>query len=161
MSRSGYGPLLKEAPASFLEPFGPDWSIAGERPCQVWNHGNRDYEPFTWFGACDEGRATGEGRLTYRGGEGVYVGAMMAGRLHSYTLALAGERPIEEDGSVPLGCPGPGSGATGGCAANNLRELAGGDGTGTRDGFGTMTGTTGECALTCSKLCQTVLLGRR
>ena len=79
-----YGPLLKEAPASFLEPFGPGWSIAGERPCQVWNHGNRDYEPFTWSGACADGRATGEGRLTYRGGEGVYVGAMLDGRLHGY-----------------------------------------------------------------------------
>ena len=61
---------------------GADWSIAENQPCQVWNYGNRDYEPFTWTGACVEGKASGEGRLVYRGGEGVYEGGMEAGKMH-------------------------------------------------------------------------------
>ena len=50
--------------------------------------------------------------------------------------------PISETGSVTLSCPGAG------CAADDLRALAGDDGTGTRDGFGTVTGTTGGPPLT-------------
>ena len=74
--------------------------------------------------------------------------ALVSALQFEYTLARSGERPIEEDGSVPLGCPAPGSGAAGGCAPRDLRELAGRDGTGTRDGFGTVTGTTGGPPLT-------------
>ena len=91
-----YAPLLRavqEAPrpapatestetASPLEPAGPSWSIAENAPCQVWNYGNRDYEPFTWSGACVDDKASGEGRLEFRGGEGVYEGTMRAGKMH-------------------------------------------------------------------------------
>ena len=62
-----YGPLLKlvaerprttqstpstpapDIPAS-PQPSGPSWSIAENQPCEVWNYGNRDYEPITWSG---------------------------------------------------------------------------------------------------------------
>ena len=74
--------------------------------------------------------------------------ALVSALQFDYTLVRAGDRPIEEDGSVPLGCPAPGSGAAGGCAADDLRELAGRDGTGTRDGFGTVTDTTSGPPLT-------------
>ena len=57
-------------------------------------------------------------------------------------LTRAGEQPIAETGSVPLSCP------VGGCAADDLRELAGSDGSGTRGGFGTATGTMGGQPLT-------------
>ena len=59
-----------------------------------------------------------------------------------YVLERAGETPIEENGSTPLGCPGAG------CPADDLRALAGRDGTGTRAGFATATGTTGGPPLT-------------
>ena len=68
--------------ASPLEPSGPSWSIAENAPCLVWNYGNRDYEPFTWSGACVDDKASGEGRLVFRGGEGVYEGPMLAGKMH-------------------------------------------------------------------------------
>ena len=68
--------------ASPLEPTGPSWSIAENEPCLVWNYGNRDYEPFTWLGACVDDKASGEGRLVFRGGEGVYEGGMQAGKMH-------------------------------------------------------------------------------
>ena len=68
--------------ASPLEPAGPSWSIAENTPCQVWNYGNRDYEPFAWSGACLDDKASGSGRLVFRGGEGVYEGSMRAGKMH-------------------------------------------------------------------------------
>ena len=73
-----YGPLLRAAPqparatpaapeTTTMEPTappvpsGPSWSIAENQPCEVWNYGNRDYEPLTWSGACTDGKASGEG----------------------------------------------------------------------------------------------------
>ena len=94
-----YGPLLRlmaerprttpstpptpapDIPAS-PQPSGPSWSIAENQPCEVWNYGNRDYEPLTWSGACTDGKASGSGRLVFRGGEGVYDGAMQGGKMH-------------------------------------------------------------------------------
>ena len=94
-----YGPLLKlvaqqprstpsepttpesETPAA-PRPSGPSWSIAENQPCEVWNYGNRDYEPLTWSGACTDGKASGSGRLVFRGGEGVYDGVMRDGKMH-------------------------------------------------------------------------------
>ena len=67
-----------------LDALGEDWSFTEDRACRVWNHGNRDYEPFTWSGACVDGKAAGEGRLTYRGGEGIYEGTMHAGMMHGH-----------------------------------------------------------------------------
>ena len=91
-----YAPLLhaaREAPApessaaavetaSPLEPSSPSWSIAENGPCLVWNYGNKDYEPFTWSGACVDDKASGEGRLVFRGGDGTYEGPMQAGKMH-------------------------------------------------------------------------------
>ena len=94
-----YGPLLKlvvqqprstrsepttpesETPAA-PPPSGPNWSIAENQTCEVWNYGNTDYEPLTWSGACTDGKASGSGRLVFRGGEGVYDGAMRDGKMH-------------------------------------------------------------------------------
>ena len=78
-------PAATAAPAetaSPLEPSGPSWSVAENAPCLVWNYGNRDYEPFTWSGACVDDKASGEGHLVFRGGEGVYRGPMQAGKMH-------------------------------------------------------------------------------
>ena len=73
-------------------PSGPSWSIAENQPCHVWNYGNRDYEPFTWSGACLEGKASGEGRLVFRGGEGAYEGTMQAGKMHGRGSLGLGQR---------------------------------------------------------------------
>ncbi|MDD9991694.1 MAG: SH3 domain-containing protein [Rhodospirillales bacterium] len=94
-----YGPLLRlvaerprstpstrAAPAvetsASRQPSGPSWSLAENQPCEVWNYGNRDYEPLTWSGTCTDGKASGSGRLVFRSGEGVYDGAMRDGRMH-------------------------------------------------------------------------------
>ena len=53
-----------------LEPFGSNWSSMENQSCQVWNYGNRDCEPFNWSGGCVDGKVSGEGQMTYRGGPG-------------------------------------------------------------------------------------------
>ena len=80
-----YAPLLKETgDDAGLEPVGLNWSFTQGRPCHVWNDGRRDYEPFTWWGDCVDGKASGEGRLIWhtRYGRYVYEGSMEAGRQH-------------------------------------------------------------------------------
>ena len=82
---------VRSADAPLL-PFGPDWSIAENQPCQVWNYGRSDeLGPFVWTGACVDGKASGEGRLTYLGGEGVFEGTMQAGKMQGYgTVTVSG-----------------------------------------------------------------------
>ena len=80
-----YGPLLEELDGEETsEPFGSDWSFVENQPCQVWNYGYRSLEPFTWSGACVDGRASGEGRLTISNGRIVYEGTVRNGRMHGY-----------------------------------------------------------------------------
>lgn len=47
----------------------------------MWNPGNRDYEPFAWLGGRVNGKASGAGQLTYRGGAGVHQCGMRAGTM--------------------------------------------------------------------------------
>lgn len=68
--------------------------------------------------------------------------ALVSGLHFDYTLTRADSAPVAEAGSVGLDCPAVG------CVAGDLRELAGGDGTGMRAGFATVTGTTGGPPLT-------------
>ena len=67
-----------------MKPFGPNWSIVENQPCQVWNYGSEEYSPLTWSGACVDGKASGEGHLTFlwEGGEGSYKGGMTGGKAH-------------------------------------------------------------------------------
>ena len=64
-----------------LHPFGPDWSMTDNQDCRVWNYGEAELEPFTWSGACIDGKASGDGRLTFLDGDYVYEGAMSAGMM--------------------------------------------------------------------------------
>ena len=68
--------------------------------------------------------------------------ALVTGLHFDYTVTRAGESPIEVTDSVALSCPASG------CAVDDLRELSGTEGTGMRDGFDTVAGTTGESQLT-------------
>ena len=63
--------------------------------------------------------------------------ALLVSRLHfNYTL-VGGSLEIEDADEVMLSCAD--SGAPTGCGTDDLREFSGRDGTGTRDGFGTVT----------------------
>lgn len=74
-----------------LQPFGPDWSITDNQDCQVWNYGQAELEPFTWSGACVDGKATGDGRLTFLDGDYVYEGAMSAGMMDGHGTIISSE----------------------------------------------------------------------
>lgn len=80
-----YAPLLKERGADApLEPFGPNWIVAENQPCQLRNPYPEPGETVTWTGPCVDGRASGEGRWVWRHSEGVYTyeGGMRDGAAH-------------------------------------------------------------------------------
>ena len=57
-----------------LTPFGPDWIIAENQPCQLWDaSGVSGDEVVTWSGACVDGKASGQGRAVWRTPGGVHV----------------------------------------------------------------------------------------
>ena len=86
-----HAPLLEEAGGATIEPEGSNWSVTENQPCHVWNYGYIQNEPFTWSGACLDGKASGQGTLTLRGGDLVYEGGMRGGKFHEYgTLRSAG-----------------------------------------------------------------------
>ena len=80
-----YAPLLKRPKAAAgVESSGSGWSVTGNQPCRVWNFGDGENEPFTWSGVCVDGKASGQGRFTIRGGRYVYEGVMQAGKMQGY-----------------------------------------------------------------------------
>ena len=73
-----------------VTPEGTNWSVTENQPCHVWNYGYIQNEPFTWSGACLDGKASGQGTLTLWGGDLVYEGGMRGGKPHGYgTLRFA------------------------------------------------------------------------
>ena len=82
MTDKGEG-SAKEATAA-LEPFGPDWFIAENQPCQMWEPDKPSDATFTWSGACVNGKVSGEGRLVWHfpdGGQEVMEGSMRNGKI--------------------------------------------------------------------------------
>ena len=69
-----------------LERFGPNWIIAENQPCQLYNPEPEPAETVTWSGGCVDGKASGEGRWVWRSSEGnsVYDGGVREGKAHGY-----------------------------------------------------------------------------
>ena len=70
--------ILAAAATSYaVEPFGPDWLIVENQPCQVHNPSSISGELITWSGGCVAGKTSGEGRLFWRSsiGEDFYEGS--------------------------------------------------------------------------------------
>ena len=70
-----------------LKPFGPDWIIAENQPCQAGNSKPVPGETYTWSGACVDGKVSGEGRGVFHlpdGRQSVYEGSMRYGKAHGY-----------------------------------------------------------------------------
>ena len=67
-----------------MKPFGPNWIVAENQPCQLHNPNPIPNETVIWSGSCVDGKAHGEGRYDWRTPKGVdvYVGPMRAGRPH-------------------------------------------------------------------------------
>ena len=67
-----------------LDPLGPNWIVVENQACQVHKPNLKPGDTVTWTGACVDGKASGEGRFTWRGdhGENVYQGEFLEGKLH-------------------------------------------------------------------------------
>ena len=64
---------------------GPNWSVTEDQACHVWVGGQGERQgPITWSGACIDGMASGEGRLTHGSGQIIYEGSMRAGKRHGH-----------------------------------------------------------------------------
>ena len=75
----------KEKAAASLKPFGPNWIIAENQPCQASNHEPIPGETYTWSGACVDGKVSGEGRGVFHlpdDRKDVYEGRMRDGKKH-------------------------------------------------------------------------------
>ena len=83
--------LLEEDTAAPLDPFGPNWSNTDNHHCQVWNYGETELEPFTWSGTCVDGKASGEGRLTFLDNDYVYEGTMNAGLMQGHGAIISSD----------------------------------------------------------------------
>ena len=61
---------------------GPIWLTAQNKPCRVWNPNPEAGESLIWSGGCVDGKASGSGRLVWRGsyGESVYEGEYRDGK---------------------------------------------------------------------------------
>ena len=65
--------------------FGTFWSTVTNQPCQVYNRGvGGKFEPYTWSGACVDGKVSGPGQLTFGGGRHLFDGTMKAGKQHGH-----------------------------------------------------------------------------
>lgn len=75
--------------AAPLEPFGPNWSIVENQRCQLYNPYPKPGATITWSGDCVDGKASGEGRVVWRGGYGeiVYEGGYRDGKRHGHGTA--------------------------------------------------------------------------
>ena len=84
-SRDRVASVLKEKEDTApLEPFGPDWIIAENQPCQLYNPFPEPGTTATWSGGCVDGKASGEGRWIGRSSEGeiVYDGGIREGKAY-------------------------------------------------------------------------------
>ena len=61
-----------------LVPPGPNWILAENQPCQLYNPEPRAGETVTWSGGCENGKAAGEGRQVWRTSKGT---AYLEGRM--------------------------------------------------------------------------------
>ena len=78
---------LLAAGEAALEPFGPDWIIAENQPCQLWDaSGVSGDETVTWSGGCIDGKASGQGHAVWRTPGGVHVseGGYLNGRQNGF-----------------------------------------------------------------------------
>ena len=66
------------------KPFGPNWIVVENQPCQIHNPSAKPGETATWTGACVDGKGSGHGRSVWRGdyGEQTYEGERRDGKNH-------------------------------------------------------------------------------
>ncbi|MDE0149157.1 MAG: caspase family protein [Rhodospirillaceae bacterium] len=63
---------------------GSIWQKLRNRPCKVWNQAPHPGSTATWTGGCVDSKASGSGRLVWRGsfGQDIYTGELRGGKYH-------------------------------------------------------------------------------
>ena len=79
---------LLEAGKVVLKPFGPNWIVVKNQPCQIHNPPPRAGETATWSGACVDGKGSGKGVAVWRGSYGntMYRGSFLNGKRHGHGI---------------------------------------------------------------------------
>ena len=83
VSRCVDGDYIRNEPVA-MKPFGPNWIIAENEPCQLYDEDLEKGETVTWSGECVDGKASGNGRAVWKRsyGEVVYDGEYRDGKAH-------------------------------------------------------------------------------
>ena len=88
------GALLDDSIPVSIVPFGSDWIIVENQPCQIYNAYGLSELTVTWSGACVDGKASGRGRTVWRwsgGKEAVIESGFRDGKIHGHgSLTLSG-----------------------------------------------------------------------
>ena len=84
--------------ATALKPFGPNWIIAENQPCQTFNPNATPGETFTWSGDCVDGKVSGQGRGVWHLPDGGHEGSMRDGKLHG-RVTHTGANPLRGRGA--------------------------------------------------------------
>ena len=76
-----------------IEPFGSDWFIVENQPCQMYRHSPKPVVMVTWSGACVDGKTSGRGRAIWilLDGEEMYVGEHRAGKRHGHGVHISSD----------------------------------------------------------------------
>ena len=76
--------LLDDSIPVSIVPFGSNWIIVENQPCQMYNSNPQPEETVTWSGACVDGKTSGRGRAVWRlpDGESVFEGEHRDGKRH-------------------------------------------------------------------------------
>ena len=76
-----------------IKPFGPNWIVAENQPCQLWHRNPKPGETVTWSGGCVDGKASGDGKAVWRNSRGgdIYQDGMQVGKPQGYGIFTTGD----------------------------------------------------------------------
>ena len=77
-------------PPATLKPFGPNWIVVANQPCQIWNPYPIAGETVTWTGGCVDGKGSGKGRTVWRNSHGTstHEGERREGKRHGRGIVV-------------------------------------------------------------------------
>ena len=77
-------------PPAALKPFGPNWIVVENQPCQIWNPYPIAGETVTWTGGCVDGKVSGKGRTIWKNSNGTstHEGERWQGKRYGWGIVV-------------------------------------------------------------------------
>ena len=77
-------------PPATLKPFGPNWIVVENQPCQIWNPHPVAGETVTWTGDCVDGKGSGKGRTVWTDSDGTstHEGERWQGKRYGWGIVI-------------------------------------------------------------------------